>query len=80
MNEKPPQVTDLISILLYNPSPELQDVKVKLTSPSTIPLKTAGSRGWNMWAPSMGLTFKAISTTCRDTGRGRMRDKTQRGE
>lgn len=40
---------------------------VKLTSPSTIPLKTAGSRGWNMWAPRMGLTFKAISTTCQHT-------------
>lgn len=30
-----------------------------------------------MWAPSMGLTFKAISTTCRDRGKGRWRDKAQ---
>jgi len=30
-----------------------------------MPLKTAGSRGWKMWAASTGLTFRAISTTCR---------------
>lgn len=28
-----------------------------------------------MWAPSMGLTFKAISTTCRDTWRGQVGEK-----
>lgn len=39
-----------------------------------MPLKTAGSMGWNMWAPSMGLTFKTISTTCRETAKGGMRD------
>lgn len=42
-----------------------------------MPLKTAGSRGWNMWAPSIGLTFKTISTTCRETERGRRGDMTK---
>lgn len=32
-----------------------------------------------MWAPSIGLTFKAISTTCRDTRMGRMRDSARKG-
>lgn len=31
-----------------------------------------------MWAPSMGLTFKAISTTCQDTGRGRYSETGER--
>lgn len=39
-----------------------------------MPLKTDGNRAWNMWVPRMGLTFRAISTTCRD-----MEDERERG-
>ncbi|TNN64506.1 hypothetical protein EYF80_025254 [Liparis tanakae] len=47
-----------------------------------MPLKTDGSRGWKTWAARTGLTFRAISTTCRHGEREdeRRDGRHQRGE